>query len=185
MSSLRRMPYTKPIPPGAEIITRNGKRLARFKDKKGKTVTAPLTDDGQRIRLLSRKFYGTFKDKHSNEKTVPLFTDEVPSGQKLAELERKAIMQAAGRADPFEEHNKRPMADHLDDYRRYLEAKGDTQDHAAKTCSRVRAIVEGCRFVWLAELAAPAVADHRHQQRQHPARPVLAPEQQEFTRKNW
>lgn len=37
MANLRRIPYTKPIPPGSEIITRKGERYARFKDKRGKT----------------------------------------------------------------------------------------------------------------------------------------------------
>jgi hypothetical protein len=41
MSNLRRIPYTKPLPPGAEIITRKGKRLAPFKDQRGTTVEAP------------------------------------------------------------------------------------------------------------------------------------------------
>jgi integrase len=182
MSSLRRMPYTKPIPPGAEIITRNGKRLARFKDKKGRTVTAPLTEDGQRIRLLSRKFYGTFKDKHGNEKTMPLFTDEVASGQKLAELERKAIMRQAGCGDPFEEHNKRPLADHLDDYRRYLEARGSCAEHVTKTNARILAALDGCRFLWLPDLAAPAVAEFLHELRRDPSRLELPVAQEWFTR---
>ena len=36
MSNLRRIPYTKPLPAGAEVITRKGQRFARFKDRGGK-----------------------------------------------------------------------------------------------------------------------------------------------------
>jgi hypothetical protein len=58
VSNLRRVPYTKPIPEGAEIVTRKGQRFARWKAGKGKTVEAPLSEDGTRVRLLSKKWYG-------------------------------------------------------------------------------------------------------------------------------
>jgi hypothetical protein len=46
MAHLRRMPYTKPVPAGAEIVTRKGAPHARFKDKKGKTVLAWIPTRG-------------------------------------------------------------------------------------------------------------------------------------------
>src|SRR5262245_60513704 len=52
MPRLRRMPYTKPIPAGAKIVSKKGKLHARYTDD-GKTVLAPLTRKGSRIRLLS------------------------------------------------------------------------------------------------------------------------------------
>jgi hypothetical protein len=45
MANLRRIPYTEPIPAGAENVTRKGKRFARFKDRRGKVVEAALYDD--------------------------------------------------------------------------------------------------------------------------------------------
>ena len=62
MARLHRPPYTKPIPPGSEIITHKDKPHARFKDESGRTVLAPLTKKGDRIRLLSKKWYGEFRD---------------------------------------------------------------------------------------------------------------------------
>src|SRR5689334_6419329 len=61
MARLRRQPYTKPLPPGAVLVTHKGKPHARFTDD-GRTVTAPLTKKGDRIRLLSKKWYGEYKD---------------------------------------------------------------------------------------------------------------------------
>jgi hypothetical protein len=58
VSNLRRVPYIKPIPAGAQILTRKGEPFARFKDRRGKTVEALLTEDGTRVRLLSKKWYG-------------------------------------------------------------------------------------------------------------------------------
>jgi DNA polymerase I len=76
MSNLRRVPYTKPIPAGAETVTKKGQRFARFRTRKGKAVDAPMTDDGNRIRLLSRKWYGEYRDADGVEQCVPLSTDK-------------------------------------------------------------------------------------------------------------
>src|SRR5205814_1957279 len=46
MGSVYRKAVTKPLPGDAEIITRKGEKLARWRDTKGKTRTAPLTDAG-------------------------------------------------------------------------------------------------------------------------------------------
>src|SRR5271166_3950068 len=53
MGSLFKKTITRPLPPGAEIITRKGERLARWRDGKGKLRTAPVTtgkDGTDRIR---------------------------------------------------------------------------------------------------------------------------------------
>jgi hypothetical protein len=107
MSRLFRQAYTKPIPPGAVIITHKGKPHARFAED-GKSVTAPLTKKGDRIRLLSEKWYGEYTDANGHPQRVPLSTDKTAAGQMLAELVRKAELGKAGIADPFAEHRKRP-----------------------------------------------------------------------------
>ena len=46
---------TRPLPPNAEIITRQGVRLARWHDAKGKTKTAPVIDREGRGRAHPRR----------------------------------------------------------------------------------------------------------------------------------
>ena len=41
VGTVYRKTYTKPLPATAEILTRKGERLARWKDSKGKTRPAP------------------------------------------------------------------------------------------------------------------------------------------------
>ena len=48
--------YTKPLPEGAELFTRKGRRYARFKDTRGKTVTAPLSQDGKKAVIAAGRF---------------------------------------------------------------------------------------------------------------------------------
>jgi hypothetical protein len=140
MSNLRRIPYTKPIPADAEIITRKGQRFARIKDRKGKIVEAPLNDDGTRIQLLSKKWYGEYKDADGVEQCVPLSTDKTAAEQRLAELVRKAEFGKAGLIDPFEAHRKRPLAEHLADFAAarsgQRETPPSTSSYALRGCAR-------------------------------------------------
>jgi hypothetical protein len=117
------MPYTKPIPPGAEIVTHKGKPHARFV-LDGKTLVAPLTKKGDRIRLHSKKWYGEYRDSDGALRCDPLSVDKTAAGQMLADLVRKAEMRKANISDPFEEHRKRPLTDHLADWESSLRASG-------------------------------------------------------------
>ena len=125
MPRLFRQPYTKPIPPGAEIVSVKSKPPARFKED-GKTVTAPLNRRGDRIRLLSAKWYGEYVDDNGQTQREPLSTAKTAAGQMLAELVKKAELGKAGLGDPCAEHRKRPLAEHLADFRTALAAKGNT-----------------------------------------------------------
>jgi hypothetical protein len=45
---------------------------------------------------------------------VPLSANKVAAGQMYAELVKRAELRKFEIGDPFEEHRKRPLADHLD-----------------------------------------------------------------------
>jgi integrase len=159
MSNLRRVPYTRPIPAAAEIFTRKGERFARFKDRKGKTVEAPLTEDGKRVRLLSRKWYGEYRDADGTEQCVPLSADRTAAEQMLAALVRKAELGKAGVSDPYEAHHARPLAEHLDDFERELTARDNAPRYVALVISRLRSLLTGCGFVFIHDLSASRAMD--------------------------
>jgi hypothetical protein len=159
MARLRRMPYTKPLPPDAKIVTYKGKPHARFLGDDGRMALAPLTRKGDRIRLLSAKWYGEYRDADAILRCVPLSTDKTAAGQMLADLVRKAEMGRAGLSDPFEAHRKRPLTAHLDDFESWLLAKGNGAKHARNAAARVRRIVEGCRFVFIGDIAVSCVQE--------------------------
>jgi hypothetical protein len=175
MSNIFKKSYTLPIPAGAERVTVKGVPSARFK-RKGKTITAPLTSAGDRVRVQSPFYYGTVDGK-----PVRLFTDAVASQQRLAELVRKSERKESGLADPFEEHRKRPLGEHLDDYRRFLEAEGNCAEYVAQTMARIRSIIAGCQFQRIADLASEKVAEYLHGLRRDPPRPILPAGMADFT----
>ncbi len=183
MSNLRRVPYTKPIPEGAQLFTRKGERFARFKDGRGKTVEAPITEDGKRVRLLSKKWYGEYRDQDGIERCVPLATDKTAAEQMLADLVRKAELAKAGVIDPFEAHRKRPLREHLADFRAYLLAKGDGAKHARDCARRVGRILDACGFVFIADLSTSRVQEFlAGLRRQGRALPPLDPAKAEYTK---
>ena len=69
-----------------------------------------------------------------------------------------AELKKVGLADPYAEHKRKPLAEHLDDYRATLEAKGDTPEHVKRTAGRVRALLNGCGFVFPADADAGRAA---------------------------
>jgi len=78
------------------------------------------------IRVVSKSWYGRFKDGEGRLRTVPLSTDKAAAKTMLAKLVTDAKMASLGMSDTFVDHRARALADHLDDYRRYLNGKGDT-----------------------------------------------------------
>src|SRR5262245_24124434 len=183
MANLRRMPYTKSIPEGAEVIAHKGQPHARFKDKKGKTILAPLTEDRQRIRLLSKKWYGEYKDADGVERCVPLSADKTAAQQMLNERVKKAELGRAGIADPFEQHRKQPLAEHLADWQADLLAGGAGRKHVAQTVACARRVLAGCKFVFMADLSASRVQAFLAELRERGKDLApLPPGQEEFTK---
>jgi integrase len=147
VSRLRRVPYTKPIPPGAKILTHKGKPHAQFKDERGHTVTAPLTEKGDRILLRSKKLYGEYRDAGGVLRCEPLSTDRTAAEQMLAARVKKAELKKAHISDPFEEHRGRPLDGHVADFEADLRAGGATAKHVRQTVACVRRVLDGCGFV--------------------------------------
>ena len=67
MGTVFRKSFTKPLPAGAEIITRKGERLARWIDSKGhKRMAAVTTGTGNdgvlRVAIVSKTFTAKYRD---------------------------------------------------------------------------------------------------------------------------
>jgi integrase len=182
VASLLRPTYTRPIPPGAEIVTHKGKRHARFKGDDGKTVLAPLTKDGKRCRVKAEKWYGQYKDEAEVQHRVPLSADKTVAQQMLNELVKKAELAKVGISDPFEKHRKRPLAEHLADWEASLQAGGATAKYVRQAGGRARRVLDGCRFVFIADLSASAVQKYLAglRGRRNPL-PALDPQKEWYT----
>jgi integrase len=157
--------FTKPLPDGAEIFVRKGERLARWKDRRGKTRTALLTagrDGTERIILESPFFVAKYRDGAGIVQTVATgCRDETAARRVLTDLERKAELVRSNVMTATEattgEHQCRPLAEHLDAYLLHLEAANTAPKHRYEVCRQLNRLATDCRFVRLADLEAGAI----------------------------
>ncbi len=144
MGSVFRKAVTRPLPKGAEFITRQGVRLARWKDFKGKTRTALVTtgrDGAERIREESKTYFARHRDGNGIvvETSTGCRTEDA-ARQVLADLERRAERIKSGlltlAEDRMSGHLTTPIGEHVADYLTSLQASGASPKHVVE-CRRV------------------------------------------------
>jgi integrase len=165
MGTVFRKTFTKPLPAGAETFVRKGERLARWRDRKGKSQTAPLTigkDGSERVLIESPYFVAKFRDGSGHVQVVATgCRDETAARQVLADLERRAelvrskVITAAEAA--IGNHQETPLAEHFDAYRLHLEASGVSAKHLYEVRRQLQRLADDCRFGRLADLDAASV----------------------------
>src|SRR5262249_6793799 len=128
------------------------------------SYTDPKT--GRKTKRKSRRWHVRYYTPDGERHRVMGYRDRKATEALATELEKGGARLAEGMVDAFEEHRKRPIAEHLQDFQRYLIAKGNTQKHARLTCNRVQAILVGCRFIRTADLSASAVVEWLADQRE-------------------
>jgi hypothetical protein len=138
MPRVFRQRYSIPVPDGATPATvkdpRGRQRPAvRFPGPDGKPAVAPLTKDGGRCLVPSASWYGWVPDPEASggRRREKLCTNKAAAEQLLAKLILKAEQTKVHGPDPYEKHRGRPLAEHLADFLRHLEAKGDPRPTSA------------------------------------------------------
>ncbi len=127
--------------------------LYKRKYKKSDRVTGKTTSQ------QTSKWYGKYTDADGVRRRVPLSSNKVVANQMLAELVRQNELGKVGLHDPFAEHRKRSVKDHVADFRQHLDSKGNSPDHVSLTVSRIQAAFTACDFRLLNDLDADKVAN--------------------------
>ena len=125
------------------------------------------TPGAKKVVSKAKKWYGQFKDADGRIHRVPLSTDKAAARQMLNERVRQLALGEAGLIDKFAEHRRRPLAEHLDDYRRHLAAKGDTDRHVQQTCDRIQILADACGFKWIGDINAEVLFEQLATWRRH------------------
>jgi hypothetical protein len=165
MGSIFKKAVTRPLPPGSEFIVRQGVRLARWRDGKGKIRTAPAMtgrDGSERIREESSTYFARHRDGNGIVVETPTgCRDETAARQMPADLERRAERVRAGLLTPSEariaEHQSSAITGQVSDFLTSLEASGATMKHVRETRRVLGRVLEGCQFHTLADLERSAV----------------------------
>lgn len=109
---------------------------------------------GKTITVKSKKWWGRFRDEHGVEKRGPLATDKGAAQSMLNTLVIKAERRAAGRIDAFDDHMKRPLSEHTDDFENHQRSKGNSEQHVGEVSKKVRRIVKGCNWTMIRDISA-------------------------------
>ncbi len=143
------------------------------------SVTDPET--GKKHKRKSRRWWIRYYSADGVRHKVKGYRDRKATEVLAGELEKKSDRLDAGMGDPFEEHAKRPLLEHLADYVRDLRAGGRVAGHVAKTEARIKTILAGCGFAFIRDLNSEKVAAFLCQLRQDRPRPELPAGQFWFT----
>ncbi len=123
-----------------------------------KPVLQKDSKTGRRVKGRSKKWWGRYRTADGSEKRVPLARDKTAAQAMLNELVTHEERKAAGMIDQFDEHAKRPLLDHLADYRRHLESKASAETHVQQTESYIKKIPMGCNFKTIHDVSSSRVA---------------------------
>ncbi len=135
-----------------------------YRTPDGRRVTSS-TPGAVRHESESAKWYATI-----NGRKVPLSENRDTAKRlyrmKTGESEVSAALPAEARrlleASPQLE---KPLGEHLEDYRRYLEARNNSGGYVVKTIARCKAVLDACGFKLLGDLDGNAVLDYLASQR--------------------
>jgi integrase len=119
------------------------------------STTDPKT--GRKVKRKSRRWWIRFYTPDGVRHKVKGYLDRKATESLAAELVKRGERLAGGLATPYDEHGKTPLREHLDHYRGYLTAKGNTPGHVKKTLCRILACVDGCGFVKIEDVQPSAV----------------------------
>jgi hypothetical protein len=143
---------TRPLPPGAEIIERQGVRLARWRDAR---VDEDRPPDGQgraeRIRYGSATCFAKSCDGNGYIAEEPTeCREEAAAHQVLADVERKPERVRAGLISPAEartaEHLARSIAEFFEAWLNTLAAAGSAELYRHNVRTSLNRLADRCGF---------------------------------------
>lgn len=128
----------------------------RHRTAHGRRVTKN-TPGAVKVTRPSKVWWGRYKAADGSYSKVPLCADKATSKDLLAKLVTDAKLAAQGLSDPFVDPHRRLLSEHRADFAGSLRPAGGTDKHVRLTLSRVRAVLDGCKFTYIRDLNTTAV----------------------------
>ena len=102
----------------------------------------------------SRRWSILYTNAHGRTQRKAGYVDKRATEQLAARLEKHVAHGNEGLLDPFAEHKKRPLLDHLTDYLADLEAKGRDDLYRANLRSRIKRVLEANGWDYFGQISA-------------------------------
>jgi integrase/recombinase XerD len=120
-------------------------------------VADPAT--GQKIKSKSRKWWGQYKDAFERLKRVPLSVDKMAAQAMLNAIVRKVERERAGLVDPTDEQRRRPLRQHLTEFKNALTNKGDTAKQVTELVRKVQRMIDATKWKFVGDITAHATLE--------------------------
>jgi site-specific recombinase XerD len=114
--------------------------------RKPVVVTDPAT--GQKVKTQSKKWWGQYKDADGRLRRHPLAVDKLAAQTMLNELVRLV-----------ERERKRPLEEHIAEFRAYLENKGVSTTQTGEAVSQIEKMAAGRKWKSIADITASSALE--------------------------
>jgi len=123
-------------------------------------------------RERSKRYYGTLRTCHGRNKQIPLTLDKTSSQTLLRRLQREEDDKRAMGVTRQDEERQRPLSEHLEEFRAYLETKDVTAQHVRECVTRTRCIIAATKAKYVDDLDAGRVLKTLSDWRKRKRRPI-------------
>jgi len=106
---------------------------------------------------VSKMWYGSYPDANGRPKRIRLLTDKRESERLLDEHRLRVEHQRMGLIPAYDEAEKRPLSEHLDDFDLHLRHLGRTRAYVWETVGKIRRAFTACGFVYVGDVHPEAV----------------------------
>jgi len=125
-----------------------------------KPITLTDRKTGERVKTKSKKWWGRFRDENGQEKRVPLASDKAAAQAMLNEIVQKIERVKAGLVDPTDAERKRPLGEHMNEFRNFLKNKGVTSKQVHESTTQLKKIVDAQKWKRIGDISASGVLDY-------------------------
>lgn len=151
MATIYREKWRRPIPDGAQVIERRGKKVAGWTDSQGRRQSAELDGGGKRVVSYYPHWFARYRDADGVMRRVSTgCTDSDAAKQFLAKLVAETEKVKVGIISREESrvggHSDAPLAKHVEDYATHLRACERNADHIQDTRRAILRVANNCDF---------------------------------------
>lgn len=160
MATIFKKSSAKPLPGMAEILTRRGERIARWRDRQGLIRTAPISADGSKVLIERPAWYIVYQDATGRRVTRKGYRDREATEALAGRLERDAARARQGLApstDPGLAQTTWEKA--LDLWLAHLRHDNLDSVYVANMRRLATKVATGCRWTTLGSIRADRVRE--------------------------
>ncbi len=160
LGSVRKKTHLEPLPENAEVFTRKGERLARWKDATGRKRTARVStaDDGtESVVVESGRWLAKYRTGTGALREVSTGCyDKQAALAELARLERRAELVKSGivssTEDAISDHQATALVAHFADYLVNMQSRNLSKSHISEVTRYLHSLADECNFTRLADV---------------------------------